>query len=102
MAADHPNEPPTTSKRSTVTSFKSKHPAPFLLKTYDLLEDEEHSSRIVSWNEEGSGFVVWSPDEFSEQILPRYFKHNNFSSFIRQLNTYVCHFPCLKFVVQVF
>lgn len=65
-------------------------PAPFLLKTYDLLE--EHSE-IVSWNEQGNAFVVWSPAEFSELTLPRYFKHNNFSSFIRQLNTYVSDFP---------
>jgi hypothetical protein len=67
-------------------------PAPFLLKTYDLLEEgseEKDGIKIVSWNEEGNGFVVWSPAEFSELILPKYFKHNNFSSFIRQLNTYV-------------
>ncbi|KAK2382973.1 hypothetical protein P8452_38292 [Trifolium repens] len=66
-------------------------PAPFLLKTYDLLEEgseEKDGIKIVSWNEEGNGFVVWSPAEFSELILPKYFKHNNFSSFIRQLNTY--------------
>ncbi|KEH31081.1 putative transcription factor HSF-type-DNA-binding family [Medicago truncatula] len=66
-------------------------PAPFLLKTYDLVEqgiEGEDGIKIVSWNEEGNGFVVWSPAEFSELTLPKYFKHNNFSSFIRQLNTY--------------
>ncbi|CAN1807308.1 Heat stress transcription factor B-1 [Linum perenne] len=70
----------------------TKGPAPFLSKTYDLLEERsggEEEERIISWNKEGTGFVVWSPAEFSEQMLPRYFKHNNFSSFIRQLNTYV-------------
>ncbi|KAH7838345.1 hypothetical protein Vadar_025204 [Vaccinium darrowii] len=78
---------------------RTKCPAPFLSKTYDLLEEEEEDQReanidggggrrIVSWNDEGTGFVVWSPAEFSELMLPKYFKHNNFSSFIRQLNTY--------------
>ncbi|XP_047308188.1 heat stress transcription factor B-4d-like [Impatiens glandulifera] len=78
-------------------SGRIKGPAPFLSKTFDLLEEEEGSGggfggrrRLVSWNEEGTGFVVWSPDEFSEVMLPRFFKHNNFSSFIRQLNTYLC------------
>ncbi|KAI3967643.1 hypothetical protein MKW92_040376 [Papaver armeniacum] len=49
-------------------------------------DDDQH--KIVSWNSTGTGFVVWSPQEFSELLLPKYFKHKNFSSFIRQLNTY--------------
>ncbi|ERM93477.1 hypothetical protein AMTRI_Chr04g247520 [Amborella trichopoda] len=62
-------------------------PAPFLSKTYQLVDDPA-TDEVVSWNEEGSTFVVWRPAEFARDLLPNYFKHNNFSSFVRQLNTY--------------
>lgn len=63
-------------------------PAPFLTKTYQLVDDPS-TDHIVSWGEDDSTFVVWRPPEFARDLLPNYFKHNNFSSFVRQLNTYV-------------
>lgn len=62
-------------------------PTPFLTKTYQLIEDESIDD-VISWNEDGSTFIVWNPTEFARDLLPKYFKHNNFSSFVRQLNTY--------------
>ncbi|OIS97633.1 heat stress transcription factor b-4b [Nicotiana attenuata] len=62
--------------------------APFLTKTYQLVDDQS-SNHIVSWGENDTTFVVWKPLEFAKEHLPNYFKHNNFSSFVRQLNTYV-------------
>ncbi|OIW21922.1 hypothetical protein TanjilG_14758 [Lupinus angustifolius] len=62
-------------------------PPPFLFKTYMVVEDPA-TDDIVSWNSEGTAFVVWQPAEFARDLLPTLFKHSNFSSFVRQLNTY--------------
>ncbi|CAA2953870.1 heat stress transcription factor A-4a-like [Olea europaea subsp. europaea] len=60
---------------------------PFLAKTYEMVDDHSSDS-VVSWSQSNKSFIVWNPPEFSRLLLPRFFKHSNFSSFIRQLNTY--------------
>ncbi|XWS17423.1 hypothetical protein CRYUN_Cryun33cG0066100 [Craigia yunnanensis] len=62
-------------------------PPPFLRKIFEMVEDPE-TNPIVSWSVNRNSLIVWDSHKFSENLLPKYFKHKNFSSFIRQLNTY--------------
>ncbi|MBA0689695.1 hypothetical protein Goari_007412, partial [Gossypium aridum] len=68
------------STASAAADSQRSLPTPFLAKTYQLVDDPSVDD-LISWNEDGSAFIVWHPAEFARDLLPRYFKHNNFSSF---------------------
>lgn len=59
----------------------------FLMKLLQILEDPI-SKGLCEWAEDGKSFYVHDPAEFSKKVLPSYFKHTNFLSFVRQLNMY--------------
>ncbi|CAD8102750.1 unnamed protein product [Paramecium sonneborni] len=57
----------------------------FLLKLYEILESKQTAIR---WNKEGTTFQILDLSQLTEQIMPQYFKHRNYQSFLRQLNMY--------------
>jgi len=62
------------------------HVPPFLTKTYEMVNDPD-TDDTIRWSGDSS-FVVCDPAKFAVTLLPCYFKHNNLSSFVRQLNIY--------------
>lgn len=66
--------------------------ASFVAKLYEIVNNAQLAA-LVGWNPDpkAAGFVVWDTERFSLQVLPRYYKHSNFHSFVRQLNNYGFH-----------
>ncbi|KAL4438945.1 hypothetical protein ABPG74_016665 [Tetrahymena malaccensis] len=78
-------------KKKAIATQKTRLSVPaFLLKTYEMIENKDYQD-IVCWNNDGQSFVIKNINEFSEKVLSNYFKHNNFASFVRQLNMYDFH-----------
>jgi len=44
--------------------------------------------QIASWSSDGLTFIVKNTHLFETTIIPQFFKHSKFSSFVRQLNFY--------------
>ncbi|XP_064414255.1 heat shock factor protein 4 [Latimeria chalumnae] len=59
----------------------------FLTKLWTLVEDPE-TNHLICWNSNGTSFHVFDQGRFAKEVLPKYFKHNNMASFVRQLNMY--------------
>lgn len=81
--------PTVTKKRSNKSSKRREggENAPiFLRKTYEMINT--CNPDIATWSEDGTTFVVKDPEKFASDEIPTFFKHNNFSSFVRQLNFY--------------
>ncbi|XP_059496629.1 heat shock factor protein 1 isoform X7 [Stegostoma tigrinum] len=59
----------------------------FLTKLWTLIEDPD-TNDLICWSASGNSFHVFDQGRFAKEVLPKYFKHNNMASFVRQLNMY--------------
>ncbi|CAK72291.1 unnamed protein product (macronuclear) [Paramecium tetraurelia] len=59
----------------------------FILKTYQMLEDQKNTN-VISWTSQGTAFIVYNQILLEKEVLQNFFKHSNYSSFVRQLNLY--------------
>ena len=57
----------------------------FPVKMHAILADR-NLHHIVAWDDHGRSFRILKPKKFEFDILPRFFDHQKFSSFIRQAN----------------
>jgi hypothetical protein len=63
---------------------------PFPVKLLRLLSEVESNGNehVVSFTPSGLAFQVHKPNEFMQDVAPKYFRQKKFSSFTRQLNMY--------------
>ena len=59
----------------------------FLDKIYKIVNDVSNKDS-VDWGDNGDTINIKKIEDFSKNVLPKYFKHSNFQSFVRQLNMY--------------
>ncbi|XP_030092211.1 heat shock factor protein 2 isoform X4 [Serinus canaria] len=82
-----PLPPPPQPPQQPSPPFASPGVPAFLSKLWALL-GETPSNQLITWSQNGKSFLVLDEQRFAKEILPKYFKHNNMASFVRQLNMY--------------
>ena len=75
-------QPPARPRRRREQSEASA----FLSKTYAMISALD--GVVGGWSKNGDTMVIFDSEKFAAEIIPQYFKHNNFRSFVRQLNFY--------------
>jgi hypothetical protein len=88
-----PESEPSLSGNSSGSGSEKKCPkvtnknhSIFLESTYQMIE--KSPPHVACWSSSGDTFIVKDPTVFANTMIPMFFKHSKFSSFVRQLNFY--------------
>ena len=58
----------------------------FPRKLYDIIGNVDDT--VIEWTSSGLSFRITNMEEFCSGVLTNYFRHDKYSSFLRQLNLY--------------
>ncbi|KAJ7576817.1 hypothetical protein C8J56DRAFT_836719 [Mycena floridula] len=64
--------------------------AQFVQKLYKIVDDSA-TNDVICWSTSGNSLIILDHDKLAKEQLGAWFKHNNFTSFVRQLNMYGFH-----------
>ena len=73
--------------RSQMPKENLRKIVPFIQKLLKMLESPQ-CQRYIQWDSSSAGFRILHIQLFAEHVLPVYFKHKNYASFLRQLSFY--------------
>ncbi len=66
----------------------------FLRNLYNVV-NESSTDNLIHWSSDGLSFIIENREEFTTTVLPLFFGITKFSSFHRELNSYVYKFMYL-------
>lgn len=70
----------------TVNRQTGKKVPTFLTNAFHMISSCNPS--IAKWDDDGKSFIVYEKERLGMEEIPKYFKHNQYSSFMRSLNSY--------------
>jgi len=84
------NSSPDSDSRDLDDAKGSTRVPGFINKTFEIFSNGTYPN-LCGWSTAGDTIVIHKISEFASVVLPKYFKHSNYASFVRQLNMYDFH-----------
>ena len=74
-------------KRENREEIKSESSSSFSINLYSMLNNPDLSN-YIKWDQDDKSIIIFNHNDFAKEILPKFYKTDRFSSFVKQLNEY--------------